>query len=210
MLRRDGVVLDILTSVSAVTDENGEVTHLEGSLLDVGPLKRAEQRAREAMLEAERANAAKSEFLSRMSHELRTPLNSILGFAQLLELGELTDDERDSVEHILKGGRHLLDLINEILDIARIEAGRIALSLEPVPVKETLAEVVEPPPAPRRQPRGGDLDERLGGAARLRRPSKAQAGLPQPRLQRHQVQPAERGGGGGLLARRRDGAHRRG
>lgn len=143
MTRRDGVLLDILTSVSAVTDENREVTHLEGSLLDVGPLKRAEQRAREAMLEAERANAAKSEFLSRMSHELRTPLNSILGFAQLLEVGELADDERDSVEHILKGGRHLLDLINEILDIARIEAGRIALSLEPVPAKETLAEVVD-------------------------------------------------------------------
>src|SRR5690606_31499382 len=87
------------------------------------------ERARQA---AERANRAKSEFLSRMSHELRTPMNSILGFAQLLARRELASDQRRSVDHIMKAGEHLLNLINEILDISRIEANRHQLSLEPV------------------------------------------------------------------------------
>src|SRR5206468_7679851 len=75
---------------------------------------------------------AKSDFLSRMSHELRTPLNGIIGFAQLLELDAHGPMERESVEHILKGGRHLLTLIDEVLDIARIEAGKLSISPEPV------------------------------------------------------------------------------
>ncbi len=102
---------------------------------------------RRAETEAERANRAKSEFLSRMSHELRTPLNSILGFGQLLELEGGTPDQRESVEHILRAGRHLLSLIDEVLDISRIETGRLRLSLEPVPVGETLraaADLVQP------------------------------------------------------------------
>lgn len=96
----------------------------------------------QAKEEADAANAAKSEFLSRMSHELRTPLNAILGFAQVLEMGDLEAQDRDSVEHILKGGRHLLHLINEVLDIARIEAGRLSLSLEPILLAPTLHEVL--------------------------------------------------------------------
>src|SRR2546426_11168321 len=91
---------------------------------------------RRAEEDADRANRAKSEFLSRMSHELRTPLNGIIGFAQLLELEAQGDEQRESIEMILKSGRHLLDLINEILDIARIEAGKLALSPEPGPVNE--------------------------------------------------------------------------
>jgi len=82
--------------------------------------------------EAERANLAKSEFLSRMSHELRTPLNAILGFGQILDKEELTRLQKESVGYIIKGGRHLLDLINEVLDIARVESGHIELSLEAV------------------------------------------------------------------------------
>jgi signal transduction histidine kinase/ActR/RegA family two-component response regulator len=93
------------------------------------------RRAEEA---AAAANRAKSEFLSRMSHELRTPLNAIIGFAQLLELDAKGPEQRESVEHILKGGRHLLTLINEALDIARIEAGKLALSLEPVLASEVI------------------------------------------------------------------------
>ncbi|HEX2189940.1 MAG TPA: PAS domain S-box protein [Longimicrobiaceae bacterium] len=96
---------------------------------------RVEERTAElarARDEAERANRAKSEFLSRMSHELRTPLNSILGFAQVLDRAGLPPEQGRSLQHILKAGRHLLQLINDVLEIARIEAGRQSLSLEPV------------------------------------------------------------------------------
>jgi len=93
-----------------------------------------------AKQEADAANQAKSEFLSRMSHELRTPLNAILGFGQILEKHSLTPLQEESVQHILKGGRHLLDLINEVLDIARVEAGHLDLSLEPIALAEILAE----------------------------------------------------------------------
>src|SRR2546428_7708213 len=97
---------------------------------DEAILRPAKEDADEAMEEAERANQAKSEFLSRMSHELRTPLNAVLGFAQLLELDALSEQQQRNVGRILRAGRHLLDLINEVLDIARIEAGRLQLSPE--------------------------------------------------------------------------------
>jgi PAS domain S-box-containing protein len=96
-----------------------------------------------AEAEADRANRAKSDFLSRMSHELRTPLNGIIGFAQLLELDAKSPDERESVEHILKGGRHLLALINEVLDLARIEAGKLSISLEPVSVSDVVCSALD-------------------------------------------------------------------
>jgi PAS domain S-box-containing protein len=109
---------------------------------DITALKTAEMALREAHDEASRATQAKNEFLSRMSHDLRTPLNAIMGFAQMLQLDELTPDQTDSLAHILRGGRHLLQLINEVLDIARIEAGRLSLSLEPVALKDVVPEAV--------------------------------------------------------------------
>ena len=99
------------------------------------------QRAQEL---AEAASAAKSEFLSSMSHELRTPLNSILGFAQLLELDKknpLTGGQRAKLEHVVKGGEHLLHLIDDILDLSHIEAGRVMVSAEPVDIAGVLGEV---------------------------------------------------------------------
>ncbi len=92
---------------------------------------------------AEAATQAKSEFLSRVSHELRTPLNGILGFAQLLSADATTEDQRDSAARILRGGRHLLELIDEILDISRIEARELSMSIESVQVNDLLASSVE-------------------------------------------------------------------
>jgi signal transduction histidine kinase/CheY-like chemotaxis protein len=101
------------------------------------------QRATDTRLraEAEEANRVKSEFLSRMSHELRTPLNAVVGFGQLLELDDLEPSQQESVEQILKAGRHLLGLINEVLDISRIESGTMSMSLEPVHLGSVLADV---------------------------------------------------------------------
>jgi signal transduction histidine kinase/ActR/RegA family two-component response regulator len=112
---------------------------LQGGELEM--VARAEQ-LEVARHDAEAADVAKSEFLSRMSHELRTPLNAILGFGQLLELDELSPQQRDATQHIMKAGRHLLELINEILDISRIESGELKVSLEPVSVPELLGEAM--------------------------------------------------------------------
>ncbi len=112
-------------------------------IIDITDRKNAEEKMLKAQAEAEKANAAKSEFLSRMSHELRTPMNSILGFAQLLEMGKLDASQKKGIEHILKSGKHLLNLINEVLDISRIEAGRLSLSMEPVPVAEAILEMID-------------------------------------------------------------------
>jgi signal transduction histidine kinase/CheY-like chemotaxis protein len=102
-----------------------------------------EQALRDAKEEADRANRAKSEFLSRMSHELRTPLNAILGFGQILELELKNLRDQESVAQILRAGRHLLDLINEVLDISRIEAGRLSFSREAVQVSDVLDQCIE-------------------------------------------------------------------
>ncbi|MEI8085086.1 MAG: PAS domain S-box protein [Paludibacter sp.] len=112
-------------------------------IIDITERKRAEEDTRKARLEAEKANMAKSEFLSRMSHELRTPLNSILGFAQLLGMGDLNPKQERSVDHILNSGNHLLTLIDEVLDISRIEAGRLSLTIEPVQLKPIIEEIMD-------------------------------------------------------------------
>lgn len=100
---------------------------------DITDKRDMESRLREAKESAEQANLAKSEFLSRMSHELRTPLNAVIGYAQLLDLQFSDPAIKEAAEAISKGGRHLLNLINEILDLSRIEVGNLALSVEPVP-----------------------------------------------------------------------------
>ena len=105
--------------------------------------QKAEESIRLAQEQAESANRAKSEFLSRMSHELRTPLNAIIGFTQLLEMEQLSANQAESVSHIARGGEHLLALINQVLDIARIDTGRMTLTIEPVEIGASLREAAE-------------------------------------------------------------------
>ena len=109
---------------------------------DITDHKRIELNLMEATAVAEKANRAKSDFLSNMSHELRTPLNSILGFAQLLEssVPEPTPNQRKNLEHILKGGWYLLELVNELLDLGQIESGKLPLTQEPVSLADVLLE----------------------------------------------------------------------
>ena len=140
-LHKDGGEIPIEIGLNPIETEEGPL--VLASIVDITARKRAEAILRETQQAADRANQAKSEFLSRMSHELRTPLNAILGFAQLLEMDPLTPDQRESIARILHGGRHLLNLINEVLDISRIEAGHLRLSLEPVPLQETVREALD-------------------------------------------------------------------
>jgi PAS domain S-box-containing protein len=135
----------VARTVSPITGDEGLVVNAR----DITERKAFEEALRRAIAEAEAAretaedaNRAKSEFLSRMSHELRTPLNSILGFAQVIARREIPPDQRKAVDHILKAGRHLLNLINEVLDIARIEANHQLLSLEPVEVEAVVQEAL--------------------------------------------------------------------
>ncbi len=148
MMHRDGswrVMEGVARTVSQDCADDG----LVATARDITERKSFEVALRNAMNEAEtareaaeRANRAKSEFLSRMSHELRTPLNSVLGFAQVVARKEISPDQRRAVDHILRAGRHLLNLINEVLDIARIESNRQALSLEPVQLRGVVLEAL--------------------------------------------------------------------
>ena len=167
----------VRVSAQAFRDVAGKVLGAVATMHDVTGHKQAiedlaslnadlERRVQERTAEAERANAAKSEFLSRMSHELRTPLNSMLGFTQLLGMDELRPDQLESLEHIMSGGRHLLGLINDVLDLAVIESGSLAVSMQPTalyPVLEEALHLLRPQAAsaavalPPQAPAGADV-----------------------------------------------------
>jgi PAS domain S-box-containing protein len=142
-LRRDGTKIWISIDLVVVKDDAGQPAGYQGMVLDISERKEAEEALRRASQEEARANRAKTEFLSRMSHELRTPLTAVLGFGQLLERRQLPPDHQaEAVGHILKAGRHLLGLIDEVLDIARIEEGRLSLSPEPVRIGDVMDEAL--------------------------------------------------------------------
>ncbi len=148
-IRKDGSRFPAVISVTALRDDYGAII---GYLLigtDNSVRKQVEFALNEAVLAAHKANQAKSDFLSSMSHELRTPLNAILGFAQLMESGMPipTAPQKRNLERILKAGWYLLELINEILDLALIESGKVILSHEPVSLAEVMLEcrnMIEP------------------------------------------------------------------
>lgn len=149
LTRTDGRLVHCFNNGTPVFDTAGRKTGALGLFSDISAQKQAELQAEHAGAEAElaraeadrareeaeSANRAKSEFLSRMSHELRTPLNAILGFGQLLQadaVDPLSVGQRQHVDELLRGGRHLLELINDVLDVACIEAGHLQLTLQPV------------------------------------------------------------------------------
>ncbi|MEX2241790.1 MAG: ATP-binding protein [Burkholderiales bacterium] len=148
-IRKDGSRFPAVVSITALHGEDGRII---GYLLigtDNSVRKLVESKLNDAMAAAEKANRAKTDFLSSMSHELRTPLNAILGFAQLMESGSPppTPAQRRNLEQILKAGWYLLELINEVLDLALIESGKVTLSREPVSLGEVMLEcraMIEP------------------------------------------------------------------
>jgi signal transduction histidine kinase/ActR/RegA family two-component response regulator len=148
-IRKDGSRFPAVVSITALRTDEGRII---GYLLigtDNSVRKLVESKLNDAMAAAEKANRAKTDFLSNMSHELRTPLNAILGFAQLIETGAPapTTAQKRNLDQILKAGWYLLELINEVLDLALIESGQVTLSREPVSLVELMLEcraMIEP------------------------------------------------------------------
>ena len=135
------IVLD--TRGQTIVDDDGRAAGAVVVSRDVTDELEIEAQMHAAVEVAEHASTAKSEFLSRMSHELRTPLNSVLGFSQLLEMDGLPGQQGEAVGHIMRAGRHLLNLIDEVLDIARIESGNLELVMEPLSIHEVLRDAVD-------------------------------------------------------------------
>jgi PAS domain S-box-containing protein len=135
------VIVTLISNAMVRISIEDEIRDLNASL-EIKIKERTGQLAL-AKTEADRANVAKSEFLSRMSHELRTPMNSILGFAQLLNRSETNPESTKRIKQIIDSGKHLLDLINEVLDLAKIESGRLSLSLESVQLSGIITETLE-------------------------------------------------------------------
>jgi len=154
--QRDGKLTDVLYNASVYKDVEGNVLGVFAAARDITErkefehtLQRNNAELERATASAEKANRAKSEFLSSMSHELRTPLNAILGFAQIIDSGmpQPTPGQKRNIDQILKAGWYLLELINEVLDLALIESGKLTLSLEPVSLPEVMLEcctMIEP------------------------------------------------------------------
>ncbi|MED5613431.1 PAS domain S-box protein [Janthinobacterium sp. P210005] len=141
-LRRDGTEFPVEISLSPLETEEGML--VSSAIRDITERKRIERTLNEQKIELERASQAKDRFLTSMSHELRTPLNAILGFAQLLAneaLPATALQKRTFVQNIVTSGRHLLTLINEILDLAKIESGSLSLSMEAVTLPALIEEV---------------------------------------------------------------------
>ena len=125
--RRDGSHIPVEMTVYYHADSEGTPPRLIAFMLDISQRKQAEQELREAKAAAESANLAKSAFLANMSHEIRTPLNAILGLNHLVQVGAITPEQRERLKKMEVASRHLLSLINDILDLSKIEAGRLEL-----------------------------------------------------------------------------------
>jgi len=139
-VRPDGHVVWAAINVVLLRDDDGHARELVAVIEDISERQRI-QEAMSSARAAERASKAKTEFLSRMSHELRTPLNAMLGFAQLLRVGPrhpLHEDQRTKVAHIERAGAHLLAMLTDVLDLSRIEAGSLPMSIEPLAISDVI------------------------------------------------------------------------
>lgn len=139
---KDGTNIVLLTSKVPLLNEKNEVVGVLCIYLDITDRKKAERDLFEAKEKAEAANRAKTEFLSMVSHELRIPLSGILGMARLLRLDRLQSSQKEQVEDIVKAGEHLLSLINDLLDVAKLEAGKMELHEATMDFRKLLEEVV--------------------------------------------------------------------
>ena len=149
LLMKDGTLKYVNEKCRTEYDDNGKALRSLGTVQDITTAKEAEMQLGKAKEEAEAASRAKTDFLSRMSHELRTPLNSILGFAQIMQSyeGKLDDKQGLCVEEIVSAGWHLTDLVNEVLDISKVEAGTLSLNVGPVdicPIMEECINMITP------------------------------------------------------------------
>ncbi len=139
-LRKNGETFPFVAYMSPIT-RDGKIKGIRGVAVDITDLKRAVEVSQELRIEAEKANRAKSEFLANMSHELRTPLNAVIGFSEVLEdrlFGPLNETQLKYMGYIVTSGRHLLRLIEDLLDLARIESGRMRLELSEVTISDLL------------------------------------------------------------------------
>jgi PAS domain S-box-containing protein len=137
MVRKDGSIFPILISATAITDKSGNFILSRTTVFDNTLRRQAEESLQHANVELERALRMKDEFLASMSHELRTPLTGILGLSEALQYdtyGELNQKQKQIIANIENSGRHLLDLINDILDISKMESGKFELDMEPCPL----------------------------------------------------------------------------
>jgi PAS domain S-box-containing protein len=139
---RSGTLTVVSYNATTFYDRDRRLQGVVAAARDVTELKRFEQALRQKNVELEHASRMKSEFLANMSHELRTPMNAIIGFSELLKdglLGEMTDKQRGFIGDIFTSGQHLLSLINDILDLSKIEAGKMTLDLESVSISSLFA-----------------------------------------------------------------------
>ena len=179
--KKDGTKMVVLDTVVAVRDDTGKILYLDAIIEDITERKRMEedlqeknrqlvkqqQELMEKTRELEVASQAKSEFLAHMSHELRTPLNVIIGFSELMldgVPGEINNEQRQCLDDVLSSGKHLLDLINEVLDLAKIESGTLKLRLADITLTDVLEELTRtmtPILAPRKQSLDIEVEEGL-------------------------------------------------
>ena len=152
-VRKDGSIVWTLLNAALIRDKAGNPKYLISQVIDLTDLKNTENALRDAKAEAERANQAKSEFLAMMSHEIRTPLHGVIGFASLLKDPKSPAEQQEIADSIEQSGRMLLALVTDVLDLSRIEAGRLTLDVRPTEIRRHLESIS----------RGAELEARQKG-----------------------------------------------